>query len=236
MEIATHAFSFATLRPSPAGAAERVEAIRTKRLLLEQVTRASAVALWRLRQSAHLREYQDVPRFTREEFERSVASRPSRLDGRAAGRFDWLIRDGECGTPMGWVSLRVGERERGVAEIGYSILRRYRGAGYAREATLAVVEHAFARAGNLRLIDACCLPANEPSRRLLAHAGFAGPRLERDAAVVRGRPVDIFVFELTRERWAALRLRGARAASDGECALRRVPLLRQRDQGRAIYG
>jgi len=200
-----------------------VTSVRTKRLQLEPVTCRSAVVLWRIMQSAHLRDYQDVPRYAREEFERRVASRPRCLDGRAIGRFEWLIRDGETETPMGWVSLRVGDYARGVAEIGYSILMEYRGAGYASEATLAVVELAFRLAGNLRRIEACCLPANEPSRRLLARSGFAEPKLQRKGAVVHGRAVDILVFELTRERWLALRSRYAGDATDGEGALCRRP-------------
>lgn len=178
--------------------------IRTKRLLLDPVTPRSAILLWRIMQSAHLREFQDVPRYTREEFVRRVASRPTRLDGRAVGRFEWLVREGTTEMPIGWVSLRVGDHARGVAEIGYSVLAPHRGSGYASEAALAVVDEGFERAA-LRRIDACCLPANEPSRRLLARLGFADPKLQRAGAIVRGRPVDVLVFELTRENWIASR-------------------------------
>ncbi len=178
--------------------------IRTARLLLDPVTPRSAIVLWRIMQSAHLREFQDVPRYTREEFARRVASRPTRLDGRAVGRFEWLIRDSATEVPLGWISLRVGDHARGVAEIGYSVLAPHRGSGYASEAALAVVGAAFERAA-LRRVDACCLPANEPSRRLLVRLGFAEPKLQQAGAVVRGRPVDVLVFELTRERWNELR-------------------------------
>ncbi|MFY9780052.1 MAG: GNAT family N-acetyltransferase [Candidatus Baltobacteraceae bacterium] len=177
--------------------------VRTKRLLLDPVTPRSAIVLWRLMQSAHLREYQDVPRYTRDEFARRVASRPTRLDG-GAGRFEWLIREGDGETPIGWVSLRVGDHAHGVGEIGYSVLAPHRGCGYASEAVRAVVALAFERAG-LRRVDACCLPANEPSRRLLVRLGFAAPKLQRAGAIVRGRPVDVLVFELTRESWRAPR-------------------------------
>ncbi|MGP6191796.1 MAG: GNAT family N-acetyltransferase [Vulcanimicrobiaceae bacterium] len=178
--------------------------IRTKRLLLDPVTPRSAIVLWRIMQSAHLRDYQDVPRYTREEFARRVASRPMRLDARAIGRFEWLIRDAANEAPIGWISLRVGDHTRGVAEIGYSLLAPHRGCGYASEAALAVVDAAFERAG-MRRVDACCLPANEPSRRLLERLGFADPKLQRAGAIVRARPVDVLVFELTCERWNALR-------------------------------
>jgi ribosomal-protein-alanine N-acetyltransferase len=194
-----------------------VTIIRTRRLLLDPVTPRSAIVLWRIMQSAHLREFQDVPRYTREEFARRVASRPTRLDGRAVGRFEWLIREAATEVPIGWISLRVGDHARGVAEIGYSVLAPHRGSGYASEAALAIVDAAFERAG-LRRVDACCVPANEASRRLLVRLGFAEPKIQRAGAIVRGRPVDVLVFELTRERWSGLR--GERAEPQEPLVLR----------------
>ena len=178
--------------------------LRTRRLVLDPVTARTANVLWRIMQSAHLREYQDVPRYTREEFARRVASRPTRLEARAVGRFEWLIRLSATRVPIGWVSLRVGDHAQGAAEIGYSLLAPHRGKGLASEAARAVIDTGFEDA-ELRRIEACCVPANEPSRRLLAGLGFAEPTLQRTGAIVRGRAVDVLVFELTRERWNALR-------------------------------
>ena len=70
----------------------KMTTIRTQRLSLEAVTPENAVVLWRIMQGAQLREFQDVPRFTRQEFEKRVAARPKSFDGRAVGRFEWLDR------------------------------------------------------------------------------------------------------------------------------------------------
>jgi RimJ/RimL family protein N-acetyltransferase len=178
--------------------------IRSPRLVLEPVTTENCAILWRLMQAAHLREFQDVPRHTREEFRRRVASRPTHFDARAIGRFEWLIVLGAGARAIGWISLRVGDRSRGTAEIGYSVLAGYRGEGYATEAARALVDHAF-EDSDLRQIEACCLPANVASRRLLASVGFEERRIQRNGAMVRGRPVDIVLFELLRETWSATR-------------------------------
>lgn len=183
--------------------------IRTERLSLEAVTPGNAVALWRIMQAANLREFQDVPRFTRQEFEKRVAARPKNFDGHAVGRFEWLVVARDSGLASGWISLRVGDHPRGIAELGYSILAPQRRLGYAREASAAVVGAAFERT-DLTQIDACCVPANAPSRRLLHGLGFSEARLQRNGAIVRGRPVDILVFEMKRERWTSLH-----AAQDG---------------------
>ncbi|GAC1305397.1 MAG: GNAT family protein [Vulcanimicrobiaceae bacterium] len=176
--------------------------LETDRLLLEPVTPANAMVLWRIMQSAHLREYQDVPRHTRDEFARRVAARPKRFDSRAIGRFEWLLVTREGQQSIGWFSLRVGDGGRGTAEIGYSIVATHRGAGYASEAAAVVVDYAFEES-DLRRLDACCVPANAASRRLLARAGFDEVRVQRNGAIVRGAPVDIVIFELARESWLA---------------------------------
>ncbi len=175
--------------------------IATERLILEPITTANAVTLWRIMQSAHLREYQDIPRHAREEFERRVAARPKRLDARSIGRFEWLIVVASTHQAIGWVSVRVAERAGNSAELGYSLLAGYRGSGYAGEAVRALVDNVF-ETTNLRHLEACCLPANTPSRKLLARAGFAELRIQPNGAMVRGRPVDIVCFELTRPIWS----------------------------------
>jgi len=179
-----------------------VKRLTTERLVLDPVTVENAPALWKIMQSGGLREFQDVPRHTREEFVRRVASRPKRFDSCAIGRFEWLVilREGEIA--VGWVSLRVGDHARGSAEIGYSLLAAHRGRGYASEAARAIVDDAFATS-ELRQIEACCVPANVASRALLAGIGFDEMRVQKNGAIVRGRPVDIVLFELSRERYEA---------------------------------
>ena len=171
-----------------------------RHLILEPVTPANAVTLWRIMGRNDLREFQDVPRYTRDEFERRVASRPKRFDARATGRFEWLILIAQTRKAIGWVSLRVGDHARGSAEIGYSIAGDYRGNGYATEATRLVVDFAFEES-DLQMVEACCVPANLASRRLLASLDFVETRVQHNGAIVRGRPVDIVLFEMPREGW-----------------------------------
>ncbi len=183
-----------------------------ERLLLEPVTALNAVTLWRIMQTGQLREFQDVPRYSREEFERRVASRPKTFDTRSPGRFEWLVSLRASKRAIGWLSLRIGDRDRRTAEIGYSIVSAHRGQGYASEAARTIVAFAFEESDLLEL-SACCVPANVASRRLLASVGFLERRVARNGAIVRGRPVDIVIFELTRERYRSLLGRGESANS-----------------------
>ncbi|MGH7708141.1 MAG: GNAT family N-acetyltransferase [Vulcanimicrobiaceae bacterium] len=174
--------------------------LESARLTLVPVRTANAAVLWQIMQSPGLREFQDVPRIPRADFERRVASRPRRFDGRLQGRFEWLIVPRIERRPVGWVSLRVGEGSPGVAEIGYSVIVGARGCGYAGEAVRELLGVAF-EARAIERVEACCLPGNVASRRLLARVGFREVRLQRSGAVVRGGPVDILVFELERSAW-----------------------------------
>jgi [ribosomal protein S5]-alanine N-acetyltransferase len=190
-----------------------VKRIETKRLVLEPVTVANAGALWRIMQMRLLREYQDVPRYSRDDFERRVAARPKRLDVRATGRFEWLVSIAATREPIGWISLRLGEQNRGTAEIGYSIVTGYRSGGYATEAAYALIDHAFEDT-TLRKLDACCVPENLPSRRLLSRVGFVEMRTQHNGAIVRGKAVDIVIYEFAREAWEAAR--AVRSGSERE--------------------
>jgi len=172
----------------------------TSRLRLDSVTPATAGVLWRLMQAPHMREFQDVPRLGRDEFARRVAQRPKHFDARVLGRYEWLVTLADKRRPIGWVSLRVGEQPRNAAEIGYSLLAQYRMQGFATEAVRALVAAAFERS-DLARIDACCVPGNVASRRLLERIGFTFTKSQRNAAVVRGRAVDVVVYELRRERY-----------------------------------
>lgn len=175
--------------------------IFTERLRLEPVDVRNARALWSLLNAPDLRKYQDIPRVSVEEFERQVRSRPRALDRRSTGRFEWLVYAEDL--PIGWISLRVNDRAGAVGEIGYSLLTTARSRGYATEAVSALVDEWF-RASELQEIQACTVPENEPSRKVLARAGFTESRTIRGGAVIRGRHVDVVLYRLHRAEWHRL--------------------------------
>jgi RimJ/RimL family protein N-acetyltransferase len=186
-----------------------VRHLESSRLYLEPVTRENADVLWGIMQAANLRDYQDVPRYTRDAFRERVASRPSQFDGRSNGRFEWLIYPAKGDECIGWVSLRLGDHGSSTAELGYSLLSSARGSGYATEAVRLLCDEAFS-ATSLRRVEAACVTENEASRRLLVRLGFTRVRLQRSGAVVRGRAVDILIFQMDGQRWRRMHAGSAR--------------------------
>lgn len=164
------------------------------------VTPANAAQLWQMLQQPDLRTYQDLPTAGLRAFEEMVAARPARLTARSAGRFEWIVRLGRPAENAGWVSLRIAQHELHDGEIGYSILREYRGRGIATEAVRALLAEAFEIAG-LGRIRAFCVPENLPSRELLDRLNFEPDGVLPHGATVSGKPVDVLVHKLDRARW-----------------------------------
>jgi len=167
---------------------------------LEPVTLSNADALWRIMQAGGLREYQDVPRYSLDEFRERVAARPKELHTHASGRFEWLIALTATRAPFGWVSLRLGEYGAGTAEMGYSLLESGRRMGYAFEGVRAVLDEAFFEA-RMEAVEAACVVGNEASQKVLKSLGFTQVRMQRNGAVVRSRAVDIYVFRMEGAIW-----------------------------------
>jgi len=174
--------------------------LTTERLRLVPVTPLNAERLWRMLQQPGLREFQDLPEVDLAQFRRTVAARPHELEPGAWGRFEWMIELEGVNEPVGWASLRVGERASSSAEIGYSVVQSYRGRGIATETVRGLAAEAFMRL-QVRKLRAYCVPGNLPSRAVLAHAGFEEDGILPHGATVNGEPVDVIGYVLDRERW-----------------------------------
>jgi ribosomal-protein-alanine N-acetyltransferase len=174
--------------------------LRADRVTLIPIDARNARDLWEVLNAPDLRKYQDIPRVRAEEFERQVRARPKALRPSATGRFEWLVKAGEPERAVGWISLRVNDRAPRVGEVGYSLLAEARGLGYASEALGAVIDAAFAD-GELDEVQACIVPENVASRKVLDRTGFREERMLRSGAVIRGRHVDVLLFSLTHASW-----------------------------------
>ena len=188
--------------------------LQTARLALLPVTAGNARELWEVLNAPDLRKYQDIPRVRAEEFERQVRVRPKELRADTSGRFEWVLRAGTPPTAVGWISLRVNDRAPRIGEVGYSLVAEARGRGYASEALQAVIDEAFVD-GELDEVQACIVPENAASRRVLDRTGFREERLLRGGAVIRGRHVDVLLFSVTRAGWTRARNESEARSSSG---------------------
>ena len=105
----------------------------------------------------------------------------------------WLVRLAQDGAICGSITVGEIDAARGRASLGYWIGACHARRGLMGEALELAVGLAFGELG-LRELQAYVLPENEPSRALLARAGFRKCGVARGYRVVRG-------VERDHERW-----------------------------------
>jgi len=95
--------------------------------------------------------------------------------------------------------------ERGPSEscrLGYSLSHDYEGKGYMAEALQTGIHFVF-ETMNIHRIDACYMPKNERSGRLLERLGFEVIGLARDYLLINGQWEDHFLTSLINPKWNA---------------------------------
>ncbi|WP_245841485.1 GNAT family N-acetyltransferase [Sphingomonas lenta] len=112
----------------------------------------------------------------------------------------WSIVAKETGEVTG--TLFTSERRSGVSEIGYLLVRRHWGRGYAREAVARLLDLLFLEEGRRRVF-ADTDPENGPSIRLLESLGFRREGLLRAEWETHIGVRDSVVWGLLRDEWKA---------------------------------
>ncbi|MGH6875079.1 MAG: GNAT family N-acetyltransferase [Aestuariivirgaceae bacterium] len=95
------------------------------------------------------------------------------------------------------------ESHDGLAELGYWLAAPFWGRGYMREATGAVLAHAFGTTRLDRLCSRCAID-NEASRRILIGLDFRPTGTDRVFSPVRRSAILTQTFELTVKEWSLL--------------------------------
>ena len=104
---------------------------------------------------------------------RFIVAMPSPFTQRwtAGADAELVIADAPSGEPLGLVSLRVAERDQGLAAVGYWLRAEARGRGAATIAVRLVARWAFDALGVQR-IELTTAPENVASQRVAERVGF----------------------------------------------------------------
>ena len=113
-----------------------------------------------------------------------------------------LIVKNDGGEAVGFVQHFWPRPWRYMIEIGYELLPKYRGRGYASEGVRLLIDYLFSNRP-LERIEAITGAKNLPSQRLLERLGFKLEGRTRKSFFVRGEYVDSLLYGLLREDWTS---------------------------------
>lgn len=132
---------------------------------------------------------------------------------KAIGIIDWLNDAFERQEAVQWAFISLDDnrfigtggnhawdRNDRRMDIGYNILSKYWGNGYATEATHAIIKWSFENM-NLHRIQADCTDGNIASERVMLKCGFKFEGTSRQSCWEHGRFVDIKRFGLLRHEY-----------------------------------
>lgn len=172
--------------------------IETPRLILRELRREDADAVFRIFSDQEVMKYMNMDMFTSIEDAQALIER-QRHRFEQKERFRWGIALKESDTIIGTGGYVAWNQMWYNAELGYDLARSYWGQGIMTEAVQAMIQFGFERMG-LNRIEAEVLPANSASIRLLLKLGFQEEGVLHERSFWRGAFHDLVMFALLKEK------------------------------------
>jgi RimJ/RimL family protein N-acetyltransferase len=143
--------------------------IETDRLLLKEITLHEKEELFQLHSNPDVQKYTGDPLVESiEEMERAIQTRIKDYKKYGYGRWATFLKNGK--QFIGWAGLAY-LPEFDEIDLGYRFLPEYWGAGFATEASRAILTYGFDKLG-LRKIIAIALKENKASIRVMEKIGM----------------------------------------------------------------
>jgi [ribosomal protein S5]-alanine N-acetyltransferase len=177
---------------------ERFPCIETPRLLLRELRREDAEAVFRIFSEAEVMKYLNMDVFTTIEQAQALIER-QRQRFEQKERFRWGIALKESNTIIGTGGYVAWNRQWCNAELGYDLARRYWGQGMMAEAARAMIQFGFERMG-LHRIETEVMPENSASVRLLHKLGFQEEGVLQERGFWKGAFHDLVMFALLKSK------------------------------------
>jgi [ribosomal protein S5]-alanine N-acetyltransferase len=180
--------------------------IVTERMVLHvsELDEVGKIVRYLLRNKEHLRPWEpkrDDLYFTEKAWEAGPDRDRHEARTGQAYRFRMLLKTSLRGEYIGTISLRdIRPWPAYHATIGYSLDHELEGQGLMTEGVEAVIRFGFEQV-NLRRIEACFMPSNVRSERLLTSLGFQVEGLLRSSMEVDGRWEDHQICSLINHNW-----------------------------------
>ena len=170
----------------------------TNRLRLDKLTHDDSFAVFELFSTAKVIQYYDLEAFKDvSQAEELIDLFQSRFEAKTGIR--WAIRQKDTKHLLGTCGFNSWNPKMRHAVVGYDLLPKYWGAGFATEALRRVVEAAFnaeLSCGALNRIQADTVLGNQASESLLLKVGFKEEGVRRQSGFWKGQFHDLKCFGL----------------------------------------
>lgn len=124
---------------------------------------------------------------------------------RAADRTDFgyaIIIDKNI---AGRIGLHHINHQNKIGEIGYWLADGLQGQGIITKSCTAIINHAFTKL-SLNRIEIKCATGNYKSRVIAEKLGFTQEGILKQAELLNGKFVDIYLYAMLKQEWQAIRL------------------------------
>lgn len=148
--------------------------IETKRLILREIQPSDADALFELDSDPEVHRYLgNAPVKSREKILEIINFIRGQYDAFGIGRWAVVLKENK--KFIGWAGLKYVDEPLDAFpyyyDLGYRLIRKYWGKGYATEASIALIDYAFHKL-KIPCVYALIETGNLRSRRVLEKAGF----------------------------------------------------------------
>jgi aminoglycoside 6'-N-acetyltransferase len=164
----------------------------TPRLIARRFGPRDLEAFVAMRSDPEVARYQNWETFTLDEGRRRLGQ-IARSNPGEPGWFQFALEERLTGALAGDCGLRIIEQDHRLAQIGYTIARRYWNSGFATEAVAALTAFAFA-SFPIHRITASVDPRNVASCRVLEKAGFRKEAHFRQSEWFKGAWADDAIY------------------------------------------
>jgi RimJ/RimL family protein N-acetyltransferase len=147
------------------------EPLGTERLLLRRSRPEDAEAISAYRSDPEVHRHQGWERTDVDGVRAEIEEMAGRAPGEAGGWVQLSVEERDSGRLVGDVGLSRADGEPGVIKVGYTMAPAFQGAGYATEATGALVGYAFETLG-AEVVRAYASADNLPSIRVAEKVGM----------------------------------------------------------------
>lgn len=174
--------------------------LETERLMLRQIEKSDAEAVFSYRSDALVNRYQGWIPTSLSEVNYFINYKVSREINLPGTWVQFVLVKKDTGELIGDIGVHFLSADTFQVEMGCTLNQLFHGKGYASEALKQVIHYLFNQLNKRRII-ASIDPRNESSIRLYEKLGFRKEAHFRESILLNGEWVDDLVYALLKNEW-----------------------------------